>query len=226
MIYLFLLLHIFCKNSKSFSHIFLFLNLPPNFCAKETFLVICQHQMHLKNWCNFYKPLVWLSCPMENYSFARNFLLGTIGLPSGLCCSAVSFYGWVLTEIQKAVVDPVSHRQWRAALLAWGNQTGDNPSLSCFCSPGNSWHHHHCLFCRALWSCWSKEVEMKQKKCHSFLGSYSMALLHVGTHIRLPTARQWILIGTPSNKIVGKRLRTGCGVPICGGVPKNSFLLC
>lgn len=72
----------------------------------------------------------------------------------------------------------------------------------------------------------SVEVEVKQKRCYSFPGSYSMALLRVDMPIRLPTARQWILIGTPSKKNVGKRLRTGCGVPICGGVPKNSFLLC
>lgn len=64
----------------------------------------------------------------------------------------------------------------------------------------------------------------KQKKFVFHFLSPAVALLYVGAQIQLPTVNQWILIDTPSNKIVGKRLRTGCGVPICGRVNENSFL--
>lgn len=65
----------------------------------------------------------------------------------------------------------------------------------------------------------------QEKYVFDFL-SHTVGLLHVGAQIRVPTVNQWILIDTPSNKIVGKSLRTGCGVPICGRVTENSFLLC
>lgn len=64
----------------------------------------------------------------------------------------------------------------------------------------------------------------KQKKFVFYFLSPAVALLYVGAQTQLPTVNQWTLIDTPSNKNVGKRLRTGRGVPICGRVNENSFL--
>lgn len=64
----------------------------------------------------------------------------------------------------------------------------------------------------------------KQKKFVFYFLSPAVAHLYVGAQIQPPRVNPWILIDTPSNKIVGKRLRTGCGVPICGRVNENSFL--
>lgn len=103
----FLLFHIFCKNSKSFYHIFLFLKLPPNFYAKEAFLVICQHQMHWRTdliftslWCGCLAQ--WRIIPSQG-TFYWVLLVCLQGCAVQLCPFLV---GFSLRYGERAVVGP------------------------------------------------------------------------------------------------------------------------
>lgn len=101
--------------------------------------------------------------PSGEFFLCKEPLLGAVGLPSRLCCSAVSIFGLAHSQLEvrcgeraAACYSLSSLRTGSAAGLGEPDRR-QTQALSGFCFPGNSSHLQHCLFCRDLWSCKSKE---------------------------------------------------------------------